>query len=486
MSWFFNLNRSRKHSTSEDLLRTRQELEATARELIRTDWQLHRANDRFNIQISQLYALHRVGTLINSTFDLEVIFNTVVDSMSKDLGFDKTGIVFLDKTGARPLQSAYKGFSSTEYRLFLDHFEDLVKNTIQQEEVCLQTISHANEAWGRFLRTLGIDSLMLLPMRIKTRLIGFIVGGKANVTLRLSEADRRFYCMYSGEASSAIENARLYEALGQANLTLEQKVQERTKDLVEANERLRELDTVKSNFISLVSHELRTPLTAIKGFVSTLLHYGDEIPEDKKKMYLGILNEETDRLTRLITELLDISRIESGKVEMKWQKVTLPAVVQKVFDALAMNKPATLELIKDFPDDFPEFMGDIDKIEQIFVNLVMNAIRFSPVNGAIRVSGRILAEGGVRLEVQDQGPGIPFAQLEKIFDKFFRADNDVNRKCPGTGLGLPICRALANLHGGKIWAESEVGQGTRMIVTLPLNRDKTETPSTHVSNRRVA
>jgi len=387
MHWFLDPKRSRKKSKSDELEKSTQELEATARTLIRTDWQLHRANDRFNTQITQLYALHRVGTLINSTFDLEVIFNTVVDSMSKDLGFDKAGVVFLDKTGTKPLQSAYKGFTSTEYRLFLERFQDLVNSVLQQEEVCLQTVSHATEDWVKFLRSLGIDSLMLLPMRIKSRLIGFIVGGRANVTLRLTEADQRFYCMYSAQTSTAIENARLYEALGQANLTLEQKVHERTKDLVEANERLRELDTVKSNFISLVSHELRTPLTAIKGFVSTLLHFGHEIPEDKKHMYLGILNEETDRLTRLITELLDISRIESGKVEMKWQKVSVPAIAEKVFVALSMNKPAGLQLVKEFPSDFPEIMADVDKIEQIFVNVVMNAIRFSPVDGVIKVSG---------------------------------------------------------------------------------------------------
>ena len=485
MHWFLDSKRSKKKPDWDELQKAYQELETTARTLIRTDWQLHRANDRFDIQISQLYALHRVGTLINSTFDLESIFNTVVDSMAKDLGFDKTGVVFLDKTGTKPLQSAYKGFSSAEYRVFLERFPDLVNSVLQQEEVCLQTVSHTTEDWAKFLRSLGIDSLLLLPMRIKSRLIGFIVGGRANVTLRLTEADRRFYCMYSSQTSTAIENARLYEALGQANLTLEQKVQERTKDLVEANERLRELDTVKSNFISLVSHELRTPLTAIKGFVSTLLHYGHEIPPDKTHQYLGILNEETDRLTRLITELLDISRIESGKVEMQWRKVSVPAIVQKVFDALSMNKPAGLQLVKDFPSDFPEVMADEDKIEQIFVNVVMNAIRFSPADGMIKVSGRKQSEG-VILEVLDQGPGIPFAQLEKIFDKFFRADNDVNRKCPGTGLGLPITRALANVHGGKIWAESEVGQGTHFFVTLPLNLDKTPVAAPPMPNRRVA
>src|SRR5262249_18104000 len=156
------------------------------------------------------------------------------------------------------------------------------------------------------------------------------------------------------------------EALGQANLTLEENVQERTRSLMEANERLRELDQVKSNFISLVSHELRTPLTAIKGFIVTLFHYDKEIPEDKRRVYLGVLNEETARLTRLINELLDISRIESGRMEIQWRRLVIPSIVQHVFDTLSV-KAAGVELRKDFPDDFPAIVADPDKLEQVLV-----------------------------------------------------------------------------------------------------------------------
>jgi len=213
------------------------------------------------------------------------------------------------------------------------------------------------------------------------------------VTLRLSDAERRFYAMYATQASSAIENARLYEALGQANLTLEEKVQERTKNLVEANERLRELDQVKSNFISLVSHELRTPLTAIKGFIVTLFHYDKEIPAEKRRVYLGVLNEETDRLTRLINELLDISRIESGRMEILWRLVSVPEIVQRVFKTLSVNAK-TIRLEHDFSANFPSIVADPDKLEQVLVNLVGNAMRYSPVEGTIKVTGRE-QEGGV-------------------------------------------------------------------------------------------
>src|SRR5437879_7799206 len=348
-------SRSKKKDLTE-LRKAYEELDRTARALIRTDYLLHRANERFDQQISQLHALHRIGLTINSTFDLELILSGISESMAKDLDFEKSGIVFLEKNSQRPLQSAYTGFSSQEYRLLLDSFQGFLLSALSQEDVYLQTAAFAPATWGKYLSSLSVSSLLLLPMRIKSRLIGFIVGARTHVTLRLSEAERRFYAMYATQASTAVENARLYEALGQANLTLEENVQERTRNLVEANERLRELDQVKSNFISLVSHELRTPLTAIKGFIVTLFHYDKEIPEEKRRVYLSVLNEETDRLTRLINELLDISRIESGRMEIQWCRIAVPEIVRRVFDPLSV-KASTVKLTADLPKNFQELVA---------------------------------------------------------------------------------------------------------------------------------
>ena len=452
------------------------ELDKTARALIQTDLKLHQANERLNLQISQGHALHRLGTFINSTFDIEIIMQTVSESMAKDLDFEKTGIVFLDKKGQKPMQSCYTGFSSAEYAHLLEHFGSLIGPALlQEEEVCLQTASYASGIWAKLLRPLSLASLIILPMRFKSRLIGFIVAGRTHITLRLSEAERRFYCMYASQASSAIENARLYEALGQANLTLEEKVQERTHNLIEANERLRDLDTAKSNFISLISHELRTPLTAIKGFVMMLFQHDKEISGEKRKIYLSVLNQETDRLTRLITELLDISRIESGRMEFMWESISIPDYVRKILGKLSLEAGG-VDLEADFPENFPSVMADADKLEQGFMNLLGNALRFSQPGGKIKVRGW-RDRAGATLEISDQGMGIPFSEQEKIFDKFYRLDNDVNRKNPGTGLGLSICRALINLHGGRIWVESEPGQGSRFLISLPLNLDKTANSS---------
>ncbi len=476
--------RSRASSKLGELKKAYEELDRTARALIRTDYLLHRANERFDQQISQLHALHRIGSAINSTFDLEIILSGISESMARDLDFEKSGIVFLDQNSRRPMQSAYTGFSSPEYTMLLESFDELLLPLLLQEDVSLQTSAYAPAPWGKLLNALAVSSLLVLPMRIKSRLIGFIVGARSHVTLRLTDPERHFYAMYATQASTAVENARLYEALGQANLTLEENVQERTRNLMEANERLRELDQVKSNFISLVSHELRTPLTAIKGFIVTLYHYDKEIPAEKRRVYLSVLNEETDRLTRLINELLDISRIESGRMEFQWCRVSMPEIVQRVFTTLSV-KAVNVRLEQDFPAQFPMLVADPDKLEQVFVNLVGNALRYAPPESAVRVTGRE-QNGGVVVEVRDEGQGIAFAEQEKVFDKFYRLDNDINRKNPGTGLGLPICRALINLHGGKIWVESELNKGCRFLFTLPLNYDKEISTSPEFSREAVS
>ena len=231
--------------------------------------------------------------------------------------------MFLDRNSQKPFQSAYTNFTPVEYRLVLEHYETLLAPALNREDVFIETADNPPPQWAHFLNLLSAMSVALLPMRIKSRLIGFGIGVRNHRMMHLTDDQRRFFSMFAGQASTAIENSRLYEALGQANLTLEEKVQERTRDLLEANTRLRELDQIKSNFISMVSHELRTPLTAIKGFIVTLFHYDKEITNEKRHFYLSVLNEETDRLTRLITELLDISKIESGRVDIQWSAVSI-------------------------------------------------------------------------------------------------------------------------------------------------------------------
>ena len=238
---------------------------------------------------------------------------------------------------------------------------------------------------------------------------------------------------------------------------------------------IRGVEQMKTAFISTVSHELRTPLTSIKGFISTLLT--DEegyFDEATRREFYGIINSECDRLHRLITDLLDISRIEQGSaMQMNWQPVDVMALTEKVLAAQrAYAKNHILAL--DFPADFPLVEADPDKIDQVLTNLVNNAIKYSPQGGTVRVSGRMAESSpeAVVLRVSDEGMGISREDQTKIFGNFYRVDNRDNREIGGTGIGLALVKALTEGHGGSVDVESELGQGATFVVTLPVRRSE--------------
>lgn len=227
---------------------------------------------------------------------------------------------------------------------------------------------------------------------------------------------------------------------------------------------LRKVDQLKTEFVSTVSHELRTPLTSIKAFTATLLR-DVEFDRETQKEWLKIIDSECDRLTRLINDLLSISRIESGRaLEMEWKRVDLPQVIGKVLDQqraystrhnLVYEGPASLIV-----------EADEDKVIQILTNLVNNAIKYSPRGGLVRVKA-VDNRDFAQVSVTDQGSGIRPDHLPKIFDKFYQVDSSSTRKVGGTGLGLYLTRHLVEAHGGKIWAESELNRGSTFTFTLP-------------------
>lgn len=230
--------------------------------------------------------------------------------------------------------------------------------------------------------------------------------------------------------------------------------------------RIRKLERLKTEFVSTVSHELRTPLTSIKGFIATLLgDKNNEFDNDTKHEFYQIIDEECDRLTRLITDLLTISRIEAGKsLDMKYSKIDLPALVTKVLNAQkAFTDRHQFET--KLNGGLPTITADKDKVEQILTNLVSNAVKYSPNGGTITIYGKPAGEF-VELSVADQGLGIPENHIEKIFDKFHRVDNKDSREQEGTGIGLFLVKHLVEAHGGKIWVSSKFGEGSVFSFTL--------------------
>ena len=213
--------------------------------------------------------------------------------------------------------------------------------------------------------------------------------------------------------------------------------------------------------VSTVSHELRSPLTSVRGYTSLLLNRWDRLADDQKRAMLEQVNHDAGRVTRLVTELLDISRLESGRLVLRRQLVDIPALAVGVVEKVRMMEP---ELSADvvFPAGFPSVYADPDKIEQVLTNLVENAAKYGSPKGM-----RIVGEAGdseVTVAVADRGDGIPEVDLRRVFSKFFRR---AETRPTGSGLGLWISRGLVEAHGGRLVVESEVGRGSTFRFTLP-------------------
>jgi len=229
--------------------------------------------------------------------------------------------------------------------------------------------------------------------------------------------------------------------------------------------RLKQLERTREEFVANVSHELRTPLSLIKGYVETLLDGARNNPEVAER-FLKIIERNTNRLDLLIQDLLTISALESGRMKLNLQPVALRQLAAKVFNDLharAENKNVTLV------NELPELTAsaDVNRLDQVFANLVDNAVKYGRANGTVKIGGQQLADGKLEIFVRDDGPGIPPEALDRVFERFYRVDKARSRDQGGTGLGLSIVKHIVQSHGGKVWAESEVGKGAAFFFTLP-------------------
>ncbi len=233
-----------------------------------------------------------------------------------------------------------------------------------------------------------------------------------------------------------------------------------------ANEQLQGLSKAKGDFVSIVSHEFRTPLTVIQGFSEMMRDEAFSL--DEMREYAGLIYHDAQRLNRLITDMLDLDRLESGRTELTRHPLDLNALVTEAVGTTRRLAVAH-DFVLDLAPELPSVPGDPDKLAQVVINLVSNAVKYSPSGGTIVVGTRL--EGGTaHLWVRDQGIGIAPEALEAIFERYARVESAATRNIQGTGLGLPIVRQIVELHGGRAWAESTRGQGSTFHVTLPLAR----------------
>ncbi|MGD0779677.1 MAG: ATP-binding protein [Dehalococcoidales bacterium] len=251
------------------------------------------------------------------------------------------------------------------------------------------------------------------------------------------------------------------------DITERRQAEEEHREVIE----YRELDRLKTNLLSTVSHELRTPLASIKGYASLLLMYNRRLASEQKRESLEAIDRSTDRLTELIEHLLDMSRLDAGLFRLNLEAVK-PSDIFSVAVSEAKLRSPKYKFKVGINRRLPKLMGDARRLRQVIDNLLDNAIKYSPKGTQITVRAEVKAEE-LLVSVADQGQGIPADEIDKIFDRMYRIEQRLGKDPGGLGLGLSLCKALVGAHGGRIWVESQVGQGSTFYFTIPLkNRGK--------------
>jgi signal transduction histidine kinase len=291
------------------------------------------------------------------------------------------------------------------------------------------------------------QSSICLPLVTGQEAIGVLMLESLKRPNDFTETDLPFLQAVSGLMALAIENELLKEEL-------------------RVTEALREANRLKTELISTLAHEMRTPLTSIKGYSTALLMEEASFGPETQLEFLQIIDDECDTLQDLIHDLLESSIIDSGLLRLEPQPVRLPQVTQEVARDM-MRRSYRHRILVDFADDFPMVEADPVRIAQVLRNLIDNAIKYSPDGGLIVVRGEIGDHEAI-LSVADQGVGLAPEHVNRLFEIGFRVKSGLIRHVAGSGLGLPICQTIIESHGGRIWAESELGRGTTLYFTLPL------------------
>ncbi|UCF78499.1 MAG: GAF domain-containing protein [Candidatus Eiseniibacteriota bacterium] len=423
----------------------------------------------------KLTKILEVASSINSNLDLDTVLYGVVSAVRETLGFrivllrvlnpqtgllDARAFAGLDVDARRKLENypvpveEFRSWLKPEFRISRSYF-----------------ISHTHGFWdekddeGSYVPNLGPrqegewheEDVLFVPLVTREdKLIAYLsVDDPADRMIPSLETIEMLE-IFGAQAVAGMENARLYKEL-----------EEHTKRIEEAAERMRELNELKTNFVSTVSHELRTPLTSIKAYVETLLDSVGARNEDMQREFLHIIDGETDRLARLIDAILDLSQLESGTFRIRKEIFDAAEVIREAVDVLrSVAERREINLEVDLPARPVLLEADRDLVKQVIINLAGNAVKFTCEGG--QVSLGVCQQGpAVKVKVEDTGVGIPREQLDRIFDRFYQVDNSTARQFGGAGLGLTICKSIVEWHGGTIEVESEEGEGSKFVVTFP-------------------
>jgi len=411
---------------------------------------------------------------INSNLELEPLLNEIAEAVRQCLGFrmvllrilndetncfDARAFAGLDEKAVQKLSSrsvpldTFKTWMREEFRVAHSYF-----------------ISHEHNFWlGRkdevYVPDLGErgagewhpEDTLFVPLWTRDQqLTGYLSVDDPVDRMIPTVETVEILEIFANQAVTAIENARLYGRL-----------EDNIIELRQMTKRLKELNEIKSGLVATVSHELRTPLTSIRAYAETLARDWGSSSRETEIEFLRIIEEEAQRLAKIVEDMLDLSRMESGKVEVRKTDIDLRRVIKDVAQVLAPSaRKKYIRMDAPLEGGPMTIHADEGMMKQLFLNLVGNAIKFTPEGGLVSLAVED-NESTVEVSVTDTGIGIPAAKIQRIFDEFYQVDSSPTRRFGGVGLGLAIARNIVEWHDGKVWAESEPGQGARFTVRLP-------------------
>jgi signal transduction histidine kinase len=405
-------------------------------------------------QVQELEGLQRLSKLLTSTDDFENVIGESLRIVSDMVSAEKMALLLFDES-AQELVTQRPVFGMTDAQidgLRLPLSEPSLGSTVYRTNTPLMSNDARNDSWVSpvFRDLLDMETVLVVPLSTGPRPIGILKAVNAKRGY-FDQQDLRFMSILGTRVASVIEG------------TL---ARQRERELMH---QLREADRTKSEFVSMLAHELRGPMTTVMGFGYTLRDQSEGLPEEKKKEIIGIVVRETERLSRMVTDLLDVARMDSGTLSYELEPMELDELITSLIEIHSSLRSSHLVDI-DIEEGLPKVLADRDRISQVLINLMTNATRYSPESTSVKVMVRRHdSDNEVLVTVADEGIGIPPRDKERIFEKFSMLPKPGWIK-KGTGLGLFITKGIIDAHGGRIWVESELGSGSQFHFTLPVAR----------------
>lgn len=402
-------------------------------------------------RLMQIEIINEISNILNSTLNIDELLNYTVEAIKRDFDYFSVMIFILLEDKRELILKAHTCehliLKPNEYKLRVgegivgwvaQHGEISVVNDVSQDP---RFVSNGNY---------NTKSELAIPIKIDKEVVG-VINIEDTRLYAFDDTDVIVLQTLSEQIASALKNARLYGEIAQFN------------------KKLKELDNLKSEFLGIVSHDFRSPLSSIILAAKFLLKT-DEVQNSRKlKEYIQMIVNQGNRLNQLAEDTLSITKIESGQVGLSFKVVNVERVVQEAISAVRITNRHIIHYHVEPSVSF--IKADQEKLRQVLQNLISNGVKYSPNGGVVNIEAAEQSEDEVLFEIRDQGMGIKPENLDKLFQKFSRVDEGNAKNIKGSGLGLWICREIVEAHKGKIWAESEYGNGSKFKFTLKKSND---------------